>query len=183
MEDVIAKVDERDAEFPDEVILQYSLFCYDLDTGQLLWRNDFHEGNPPVGRHRKNSYTSETPVTDGEAVYVYVAFQGLYAFDMEGDELWKTPLEPHQVYLEFGAGASPALHGDRLFILNDNQGDSFVAGYGQDHGRAPVDDAAPGHGKPTEKVGVVDAVRLGERGAYRARDHRSGLRHQLRSRR
>ena len=183
MDEVMAKVDERDAEFPDAVVLQYSLSCYDLDTGELLWRNDFHEGHPPVGRHRKNSYTSETPVTDGEAIYVYVAFQGLYAFDMEGNELWKAPLEPHQVYLEFGAGASPALHGDRLFILNDNQDDSFVAGYDKNTGAHLWTTLRPGHGSPTEKIGVVDAVRVGERGAHRARHHRARLRDQLRPRR
>jgi outer membrane protein assembly factor BamB len=82
-----------------------------------------------VGRHRKNSYTSETPVTDGEAIYVYVAFLGLYAFDFDGNELWHTPLEPRQVYLDFGGGASPALHDDRLFILNDNQENSFIAAF------------------------------------------------------
>jgi outer membrane protein assembly factor BamB len=129
MGEIMAKVNERDAEFPDEVTLVYSLFCMDLETGKLLWRNDFFKGNPPAGRHRKNSYTSQTPVTDGETVYVYVAFLGLYVFDMAGNDQWQIPLDKHQVYLDFGGGASPALHDDRLFILNDNQEDSFVAGY------------------------------------------------------
>ena len=33
-------------------------------------------GAPPVGRHRKNSFASETPVTDGESVFVYIAHLG-----------------------------------------------------------------------------------------------------------
>jgi hypothetical protein len=41
-------------------------------------------------------------------------------FDFEGTPLWQTPLEPHKVYLDFGSGSSPALHGDALVILNDN---------------------------------------------------------------
>ncbi len=150
-EEVMAKVNERDGEFPDAVTLTYGLFCFDLESGELLWRNDFYEGNPPAGRHRKNSYTSETPVTDGEAVYVYVAFQGLYAFDLDGNELWKSPLEKHQVYLDFGGGASPALHGDRLFILNDSQGDSFVAGYDKNTGKHLWTTPRPGMGTPQMK--------------------------------
>jgi outer membrane protein assembly factor BamB len=122
-------VTARDMELPDEVTLAYHLHCLDLETGRILWQRNFHNGPPPVGRHRKNSYTSETPVTDGRAVYVYVAFLGLYAFDLEGRPLWETPLEPHKVYLDFGSGGSPALHGDRLFILNDNEEDSFIAAF------------------------------------------------------
>jgi len=122
-------VTARDMELPGEVTLAYHLLCLDLENGRILWKRNFHNGPPPVGRHRKNSYTSETPVTDGRAVYVYVAFQGLYAFDFEGRQLWETPLEVHKVYLDFGSGASPALHGDRLFILNDNEEDSFLAAF------------------------------------------------------
>ncbi|NIS36857.1 MAG: serine/threonine protein kinase, partial [Actinobacteria bacterium] len=54
-----------------------------LATGEALWDRELHSGPPPVGRHRKNSYMSETPVTDGEAVYVYVGHLGLWAYDFE----------------------------------------------------------------------------------------------------
>ncbi len=133
-EEVNRLVDARDAEFPDEVALQYVLYSIDLESGEILWQKPFHQGRPPVGRHRKNSYTSETPVTDGEAIYVYVAFMGLFAFDFDGNQLWNTPLDPHPVYLEFGAGASPALHGDRIFVLNDNEEASFVAAFDKNTG-------------------------------------------------
>jgi outer membrane protein assembly factor BamB len=128
-EEVEALVTARDTELPNEVELSYRLFCIDLESGQVLWERDFYHGSPPVGRHRKNSYTSETPVTDGERVYVYVAFLGLFAFDFEGNQLWSTPLKPNKVYLDFGSGASPALHRNQLFILNDNEEESYVAAF------------------------------------------------------
>lgn len=106
-DEVMKAVMDRDSELPSETTLAYNLLCLDLESGRILWQRNFHNGPPPVGRHRKNSYTSETPATDGRAVYVYVAFLGLYAFDFEGQQLWHTPLEPHQVYLDFGSGASP----------------------------------------------------------------------------
>ncbi len=143
-------VTARDMELPGEVTLAYHLHCLDLETGRILWQRNFHNGPPPVGRHRKNSYTSETPVTDGRAVYVYVAFLGLYAFDLEGRQLWETPLEPHKVYLDFGSGASPALHGDRLFILNDNEEDSFIAAFDTRDGKRLWRTARSGLG--TERI-------------------------------
>ncbi len=128
-EEVNRLVDERDAEFPDEVTLRYVVYGIDLQSGRIAWQQTFHEGPPPVGRHRKNSYTSETPVTDGDAVYVYVASLGLWAFDFDGNELWHTPLEAHPMHLSFGNGASPALHDDRIFVVHDNQEESFIAAF------------------------------------------------------
>jgi outer membrane protein assembly factor BamB len=127
--DIEKKIYERDMEMPDEVELSYRLVSLDLETGKKLWDREFHAGNPPVGRHRKNSFTSETPVTDGKAVYVYVAHLGLWAFDFDGKKLWHTPLEPHKVYLDFGGGTSPALWKDRLFIQSDNEDVSFMAAF------------------------------------------------------
>ncbi len=128
-EEVNRLVDERDTEFPDQVTLRYVVYGIDLESGEIEWQRTFHEGAPPDGRHRKNSYTSETPVTDGEAVYVYVASLGLWAFDFDGNELWSTPLEAYTMHLSFGNGASPALHGDRVFVLHDNQDASFIAAF------------------------------------------------------
>lgn len=145
-EEMMKLVQARDTELPSEVSLKYNLFCLDLETGRILWTRTFHDGRPPVGRHRKNSYTSETPVTDGRAVYVYVAFLGLYAFDFEGAPLWHTPLEPHKVYLDFGGGSSPVLHGDTLVILNDNEEASFVAGFDRRTGKELWRTGRPGLG-------------------------------------
>jgi len=134
-EEIMRRSDERDNEMPDEVSLSFRLFAFDLESGDPLWERELHNGPPPVGRHRKNSYMSETPVTDGEAVYLYVAHMGLYAYDLEGNRLWSTPLEPHPVYLNFGGGASPALHGDRLFVVNDSQEGSFIAAFDKHTGK------------------------------------------------
>jgi len=129
MDEVNRLVDERDNEFPDEVTLRYVAYGIDLSSGEIVWSNTFHQGPPPVGRHRKNSYTSETPVTDGEAVYVYVASLGLYAFDFDGNDLWRTPLQAHQMRLAFGNGASAAMSGDRLFVQSDNEEESFITAF------------------------------------------------------
>ena len=60
---------------------------YDIDfkTGKIRWERELHKGVPPLLRHIKNSYASETPVTDGERVYVYFGSIGLVAaLDMQG---------------------------------------------------------------------------------------------------
>lgn len=126
---VLEKVTARDIELPHEVVLHYFLICRNLKTGKAEWQREFYTGRPPGGRHRKNSFVSETPVTDGKSVYVYVANLGLYAFDLKGKPLWSTPQEALPIYLDFGTGSSPVLAGGLLIIVNDNEKQPFIAAY------------------------------------------------------
>src|SRR5258708_7273871 len=64
-QEVLDRVTARDIELPKEVMLHYFLYCLDIQTGAVVWKQEFHAGQPPGGRHRKNSFSSETPVTDG----------------------------------------------------------------------------------------------------------------------
>lgn len=135
MDKVIERVTERDTELPKEVYLHYFLYCLDLKSGKVEWKSEFHTGQPPGGRHRKNSFVSESPVTDGKLVYVYVANLGLWAFDLKGKTVWKTPLEANPIYLEFGTGSSPALAGNLLLIVNDNEKQQYIAAFDKQTGK------------------------------------------------
>ncbi len=128
-EEVEKKVTERDIELPNEVSLHYFLYCLDIESGKELWKQEFYAGNPPTGRHRKNSFSSETPVTDGKHVFVYVANLGLYAYDLEGNRVWTQKMESHPIYFEFGTGSSPVLSDNQLMIVHDNEEHSFIAAY------------------------------------------------------
>ena len=126
---------ERDIELPKEVTLHYFLYCLNLKSGKVEWTKEFYTGRPPGGRHRKNSFTSESPVTDGKFVYVYVANMGLWAFDMKGKLAWTTPLETNPIYLDFGTGSSPALAGNLLVIVNDNEKQQYIAAFDKQTGK------------------------------------------------
>jgi outer membrane protein assembly factor BamB len=135
IQEVIKRVTERDIELPNEVKLHYFVYCLDLKSGKLEWKREFHTGQPPGGRHRKNSFVSETPVTDGKFIYVYVANLGLWAFDRKGKQVWTTPLESNPIYLDFGTGSSPALVGNLLVVLNDNEKQQYIAAFDKQTGK------------------------------------------------
>ena len=135
MQQILEKVTARDIELPNEVILHYLLYCLDLKSGKVEWQKEFYAGRPPGGRHRKNSFVSETPVTDGKHIYVYVANLGLWAFDLNGKVVWSTPLEANPIYLDFGTGSSPALAGNLLVIVNDNEKQQYIAAFDKQTGK------------------------------------------------
>ena len=101
----------------------------DFATGRLRWSREVKAGAPAQPRHLKNSYASETPVTDGERVYFYFGGVGLFAFDMNGAPVWSRPLGPFKTRNGWGTAASPVLHRDRLYIVNDNDEQSFLAAF------------------------------------------------------
>jgi outer membrane protein assembly factor BamB len=158
MSEVMAKVNERDIEMPNEVMLHYWLYCLDLKTGAMDWKKEFFGGHPPGGRHRKNSFTSETPVTDGRSIFIYVANLGIWAFDLKGKQLWTEKLEANPIYLDFGTGGSPALAGNELVVLSDNEKQQYIAAFDKQSGkqlwRTNRDlTAAKGAGGPQTKSG------------------------------
>jgi outer membrane protein assembly factor BamB len=133
--ELIKRLNDRDIELPHEVNLHYVLYRLDLKSGKVEWSKEFYTGRPPGGRHRKNSFVSETPVTDGKFIYVYVTNLGLYAFDLKGNLAWKTPIDPLPIYLDLGAGSSPALAGDLVIVLNDNQKQQYIAAFDKKTGK------------------------------------------------
>ena len=66
---------------------------------------------------------------------MYLTDYGLFAYDFEGKPAWTTPLKSHPTTRDWGTGASAALYKDRLFVLNDNQEESFVAAFETRTGR------------------------------------------------
>ena len=134
-EEATAKIIERDIELPEEVTLHYWLYGIDLRSGAVDWKRELYSGRPPGGRHRKASFTSETPLTDGKAVYVYVGNLGLWAFDLKGKLLWRETLEAYPTYGDCGTGASPALAGNQIIILNDNEKQPFIASHDKRTGK------------------------------------------------
>jgi outer membrane protein assembly factor BamB len=104
---------------------------YDIDarTGRIRWERQVQQASPSEPRHQKNSYASETPVTDGERVYAYFSSAGLFAFDMNGTPVWSNPMPTLKTRTAWGGAASPVLYRDRVIVLNDNEERSFIAAF------------------------------------------------------
>jgi len=105
---------------------RWMVYCLDWQTGKTLWKREAFKGEPEAPIHIKNTYASETPVTDGEHIYAYFGNVGLACFDMDGKEVWSQKVPAHKMRMGWGTAASPALFGDRLYIVNDNEEKSYL---------------------------------------------------------
>jgi outer membrane protein assembly factor BamB len=115
---------------------RWAVYDVDFNTGKVRWTRELQVGTPKILRHLKNSFASETPVSDGERVYVYFGTIGLLAaLDMNGQTVWTKELGAYNGPQEFAPAASPILHGDRIYVVSDNTTESFLAAFDRKTGR------------------------------------------------
>ena len=111
---------------------EHRWMVYDVSfaTGRVRWARALDALAPPELKHIKNSFASETPVTDGRRVYVYFGAVGLVAaLNLSGETVWTAEVGAFNGGQEFGSAASPVLHDGRLYIVNDNTTRSFLAAF------------------------------------------------------
>ena len=111
------------------------VYCIDFKSGKVLWEREAHRALPGGPRHLKNSYASETPVTDGERIYAYFGNVGIYTYDFKGNLIWKQAFPPRKTRFGWGTAASPVVFRDRIFIVNDNDESSFLVALDKKTGR------------------------------------------------
>lgn len=133
-----------------------SILCYRRSDGQKLWET-FAPNAKPESAHPKNTRASSTPVTDGERVYAYFGNHGLLAVTTEGKTVWHHKLGPFDAF--HGTASSPLLYEDKVIVVQDHSGESFVAAFdpatGKEIWRTPRD-ARVGWNTPV-------AIRVGDR--------------------
>jgi outer membrane protein assembly factor BamB len=105
---------------------RWMTYCLDFETGKVVWEREAYRGLPPEERHPKNSYANATPICDGERVYSYIENIGLFCYDLAGNKLWDQHWGSFPMRGGWGPGSSPALHDDRLYLVNDNEKESFM---------------------------------------------------------
>lgn len=119
----------RGREIPPDVEHEWFVYCIDLESGEIEWRRMVNQEKPRFPRHPKNTYASETPATDGERVYFLFGDLGLYAFDMDGNEVWRQLIDFKKNMSNYGTAASPIVHDGQVIMIYDNIEGSYIASF------------------------------------------------------
>jgi outer membrane protein assembly factor BamB len=89
--------------------------CLEAATGKVLWQKATGKDRPAA----RNNMASPSPITDGKAVYFFYGTGELFAFDVDGKELWSRDLEKDhgRNALMFGYSSSPLLWQGKLYVM------------------------------------------------------------------
>lgn len=112
---------------PPDSVHHWMVYCLSLETGEMLWKSEAHQDKPVIPRHPKSTYANETPVTDGQRLYVLFGDVGMYCYDFDGQQLWSHRVKPRKSMYGYGAAASPVIQGDQVIIVYDNEEESYIA--------------------------------------------------------
>lgn len=101
--------------------LKRHLFCMDRSDGKVIWQKTVDNQNvkdedPYKSYITEHGYATNTPITDGSSLFAFFGKAGVVAYDLDGKELWRTPIENKVNKTRWGSGASPILFGDLLIV-------------------------------------------------------------------
>jgi outer membrane protein assembly factor BamB len=145
----------------------YKVYAVDKRDGNILWERIAFEGIPKVKRHPKSSHAASTPVTDGKYLIALFGSEGLFAYDLNGKQLWKQDVGVldagwfYDVDYQWEYASSPIIYKNMVIIQADIQKDSFIAAYDIKNGKllwkTPREGELPGWGSPTVYEGKTRA--------------------------
>ncbi|MFG0294274.1 MAG: PQQ-binding-like beta-propeller repeat protein [Maioricimonas sp. JB045] len=95
------------------------VLCFDRTTGESLWSVDFpvdYREDPYQGYITEHGYASNTPVTDGENLYVFLGKGGVHSLSLDGEKRWSVDVGKGSSNREWGSAASLVLHGDKVIV-------------------------------------------------------------------
>ncbi len=140
---------------------RWMLYAIDKRTGKIVWERVAAQGEPRNKRHIKSTYASASPATDGRIVVAWFGSQGVHAFDVNGNQLWKVDIGSVNMgaydipSYEWGPASSPIVWNDLVIVQCDTQADSFLLALDARTGKTvwkTERDELPSWGTPT----VVD---------------------------
>ena len=110
--------------------LQRHLLCVDRTSGKILWDKSVAAEMPEDPYHgfiTEHGYTSSTPVTDGQRLYVFFGKTGALAVDFAGNKLWQVNLGKQSSNSRWGSAASPILYKHMVIINASEEGRAVFA--------------------------------------------------------
>lgn len=114
---------------------KWIVMCFDKHTGKPRWERVARAAVPAVKRHPKSTHASSTLATDGRHIVAFFGAEGLYAYDVTGELLWKKDfgLLDSGFFMapdaQWGFASSPVIHNGRVIVQADVQKGSFVAAF------------------------------------------------------
>ena len=128
-EEVYSKVEGAHDNFPVSREHRFVVLAVNRRTGKVEWETELKREFPHEGGHYTASLASNSPVTDGRHIYVFMGSRGLFCLDFKGEIVWFKDMGRMETRHAYGEGSSPALHGEVLVVNWDHQKQSRLMAF------------------------------------------------------
>lgn len=114
----------------------FKVLCLNRANGNVLWEHTAARAVPHEGHHPTSGFAPFSPVTDGEHLWVSYGSWGLHCYTLDGERVWQAELPKMKTRNGFGEGSSPAIAGDAVIVLADQEGQSEILAFDKRTGKA-----------------------------------------------
>lgn len=112
-----------------QAILRH-LIRVDRSSGEVVWEKTvpvWHPEDPARGYITEHGWATNTPVTDGERIYCYFGKAGVFAYDFNGNEVWKAETGSMSSEKAWGSASSPILFEDKVIVPAGDEARAIIA--------------------------------------------------------
>jgi len=116
---------------------KFLVLAFDRKTGKRLWEQVARVATPHQGFHSQyGSFASPSMLVDSKHAIAFFGSRGLYCYTHDGQKVWEKDFGIQmRIPMAFGEGVSPALDGERLIVLFDQEDESFLTALDKSSGR------------------------------------------------
>ena len=106
------------------------VLCFDKNSGKPFWSLDFpidYREDGYQGYITEHGYASNTPVTDGENVYVFLGKGGVHSISLDGKKNWSVDAGKESNGKRWGSGASLILYEDSVIVNAAEEAEAIIS--------------------------------------------------------
>ncbi len=116
-------------------VYDFRVLALSRKDGSVVWSKSVNKAVPHERGHRTATQASASPVTDGKHIYAHFGSRGIHCLDMKGKVIWSKDFGLMNTKNGFGEGSSPALWDDKVIVVWDHEGESFICALNKRTGR------------------------------------------------
>ena len=104
--------------------------CVNRINGKIEWSQTVKARQPEdaeQGYLTEHGYASNTPVTDGEHLFVFFGKSGVFCFDLSGKQLWQVDVGTESSNRRWGSASSLIVYKDAVIVNASEESRSILA--------------------------------------------------------
>ena len=107
-----------------------SVLCFDKTNGKQLWTVEFpidYTEDRFQGYLTEHGFASNTPVTDGKDVFVFLGKGGVHCVSLDGEKRWSVDVGKESSNRRWGSAASLVLYEDLVIVNASEESRAIIA--------------------------------------------------------
>lgn len=106
------------------------VLCFDKQSGEQQWSASFpidYREDRYQGFITEHGYASNTPVSDGENLFVFLGKGGVHSLTLDGETTWSVDVGKESSNRQWGSAASLVLFEDRVIVNASEESQAIIA--------------------------------------------------------